>query len=82
MADSENELVLLEEVEERSPVSIYDLAEVLEKRKVDSESVISLVYYLAGCRLLELDVEEDEDGVVTIVKSTPLTGVHVRRKRG
>lgn len=81
VTDDRNELMILEQVQSRGKSSIYTLIEYFSDKGMDPGQVVSLVYYLAGRRLLELEVQVDEEGAETMVKPTPLTPVHIRRKR-
>lgn len=78
---NEKELKILKQVQSRGTVSIYTLIDYFTKKGMDPEQVVSLIYYLAGRRLLELEVEVTEEGSETMVKATPLTPIHLKRKR-
>ncbi|MHA1813910.1 MAG: hypothetical protein ACTSYX_10825 [Candidatus Thorarchaeota archaeon] len=82
ITDEDLEREILHIVQAEKLVSIYELIDRLTERGVDPEKVVSMVYYLAGKLLLHVEVEETERGRVALIKTTPLTQVHLQRTRG
>ena len=82
----EQTLNLLDRIVEEGSVSIYDLAQKYGRSVTDKpeeqvlDEVLSSVYYLASLQLVELKIQEGEDGNETIVSSTPFGEKYLKIK--
>ncbi len=76
--DEKNKRGVLEFVQDRKTVSIYDLFEHYIETGVDSDTLVSTVYYLAGSQLLVVTPEEGEDGIEIVLSPSIMTTSYLR----
>ena len=72
---------ILEFVQNRKTVSMYDLIEKYLET-VDSDTLVSIVYYLAGSHLLVVTPEEGEDGIEIVLSPSLMTTSYLRGTKG